>query len=564
MNRNPGKWIAAALFALIAPSAFMAAQKKGDLAAEARNVTVFNSLFKELSTCYVDSIDADKAMTTAIDAMLQQLDPYTEYITADERNDFLSSSTTGEYGGIGSVIMQRKEGGVFVSEPYEGSPAALAGLRPGDRIVMVDGDTTLTWTTSRVSERLKGQANTTVRVTVNRPYVADSILTFDIVRKKIQIPSVPYYAALDNGIGYIQLTQFIETSPEEVKAALLELKKNPKVKSIVLDLRGNGGGLVECAVQIANFFVPKNTEIIRTKGREISEEKIYKTTQKPIDTEIPLCVLIDGGSASASEIVTGALQDLDRAIVVGTRSFGKGLVQTTVPLPFDNMLKLTTAKYYIPSGRLIQAIDYSHRDADGNITRIPDSLTTVFRTRHGREVRDGGGITPDITVDWGKVNRLTYNIYADNWAFDFATKYAAEHPSIAPAETFEITDSIFSEFKRFIDPARFNYDKVCETGIAELRETAEAEGYMNDSTRQAFDVLEKLLRHNLEQDLDNNRKNIEEILAPEILSRYYFERGRIIQNLKNDTGLEAAAKVLNDPEEYKRILSPSTPFRAGI
>lgn len=288
-----------------------------------------------------------------------------------------------------------------------------------------------------------------------------------------------------------------------------------------------------------------------------TEEKIYKTTQKPIDTEIPLCILVDGGSASASEIVAGSMQDLDRAVVVGSRSFGKGLVQTTVSLPFDNMLKVTTAKYYIPSGRLIQAIDYSHRDADGNIQRTPDSLTNVFHTVHGREVRDGGGITPDVTVDWGKASRLTYNIFADNWAFDFANKYRTEHPSICAAEDFVVTDSIFAEFKRSIDPARFNYDKVCETGLAALRDAAKIEGYMNDSTKQAFDALEKLLKHNLSQDLDNNRKAIEEILAPEIVSRYYYERGRIVQTMKSDNGLDAAVKVLNDMAEYRRLLAPA-------
>lgn len=558
MTKISGKWIAAVVLAIAAPSVVAAVGGKGDEAAAARNLTVFNSLYKELLTRYVDTVDAEQSITTAINAMLRELDPYTEYISADERDDFMSMSTTGEYGGIGSVIRQTKNNGVVIADPYEGSPAATAGLRPGDRIIMIDNDSTLNWTVSQVSDHLKGQANTPVRVVVDRPYVEDSILSFTIVRKKIQMPSVPYYAALDNGIGYIQLTQFTETSPEEVKTALLELKKNPNVKSIVLDLRGNGGGLVESAVQIANFFVPKNTEIIRTKGREKTEERIYKTTQKPIDTEIPLCVLIDGGSASAAEIVTGAMQDLDRAVVVGTRSFGKGLVQTTLSLPFDNMVKVTTAKYYIPSGRLIQAIDYSHRSADGSAERIPDSLTTVFRTLHGREVRDGGGITPDISVDWGKISRLTYNIYVDDWAFDFATKFATEHDTIASPEQFKLSDADFAEFKQFIDPEKFNYDKVCETGLDQLRETAEIEGYMNDSTRQAFDALAKLLKHNLEQDLDNNRKAIEDILVPEILSRYYFERGRIIYSLKDDVGIEAAAKVLNDPEEYKRILSPKT------
>ena len=557
MRNRTGKWVAVALLALLAPSIIFEAKGKSDDASAARNLTVFNAIYKELVARYVDTVDVDAAITTAVNAMLAKQDPYTEYIPASDRDDFMAMSTTGEYGGIGSVIMQPKTGGVVISQPYEGSPAALAGLRPGDRIIMIDNDSTVNWTSSQVSERLKGQANTTVCVKVDRPYVTDSILTFNIVRKKIQMPSVPYYAPLEGGIGYIQLTKFTETSPEEVKTALTSLLNDKSVKSIVLDLRGNGGGLVESAIQIANFFVPKNTEIIRMKGREKTEERIYKTTQKPIAADIPLCVLIDGGSASASEIVTGALQDLDRAVVVGTRSFGKGLVQNTISLPFDNMLKVTTAKYYIPSGRLIQAIDYSNREEDGSLKRVPDSLTTVFKTLHGREVRDGGGIQPDITVDWGKVSRLTYNIFVDNWAFDFANKYAATHPTIPSAEDFVVTDSIFADFKRSIDPKRFNYDKVCEHSLADLRELAEVEGYMNDSTKQAFATLERLLKHNLEQDLDNNRKAIADLIAPEILSRYYYERGRIIQSLKNDVGLEAAKKVLNDPAEYRRILSPA-------
>ena len=556
--KNTRYLVAVALAAIVLPSVVVAYAEKSNQAAIARNITVMNSLFKELSTRYVDTVDADHAMGTAISSMLDELDPYTEYITADEAEDFMAMSTTGEYGGIGSVIMQsRNGGGVLISEPYEGSPAANAGLLPGDRILRIDTFDAKGWDTKKVSEHLKGQANTPVHVEVCRPYVSDSLLQFDIVRRKIQMPSVPYYTALDGGIGYIQLTKFTETSPDEVHDALVKLKKENNIKSLILDLRGNGGGLVESAISIANYFVPKNTEIIRTKGREKTEEKIYKTTQKPVDTELPLCILVDGGSASASEIVTGAMQDLDRAVVVGSRSYGKGLVQSTVPLPFNNMLKVTTAKYYLPSGRLIQAIDYSHRDADGNIQRTPDSLTNVFTTLHGREVRDGGGITPDITVEWDKISRLTYNIYADNWAFDFANKYRAEHPVLCPAEDFVISDSLFAEFKRSIDPKKFNYDKVCETGLASLRESAKVEGYMNDSTKAAFDALERLLKHNLDHDLDNNRRAIEDILAPEIVGRYYYERGRVIQSLKHDKGLDAAVKVLSDLKEYRKILTPA-------
>ncbi len=558
MIKNRRHWVFVALLLLIAPALIVAAkskEEKDDMDVY-RNLSIFNTLYKELAISYVDTFNLDKAMETAISSMLNELDPYTEYIPAKDREDFYTIST-GEYGGIGSYIMaQAPGGGVLISEPYEGSPAAIAGLKPGDKIVMIDGDSTLTWTNSQVSEKLKGQANTVVKVVINRPYVSDSIKTFNITRKKIQMPSVPYFKAMDNGIGYIQLTTFNENSPEEVKNALLELKKDKRVKYIALDLRSNGGGVLESAIQIVNLFVPKNTEVLRTKGRIKQNEKIYKTTQKPVDKDIPLAVLIDGGSASASEIVAGSLQDMDRAIIVGTRSFGKGLVQSTRPLPYENLFKLTIAKYYIPSGRLIQAIDYSRRNPDGSVARTPDSLTTVFHTAHGREVRDGGGITPDITVDWGKINRLTFNIIRDNWAFNFATKFAAENESIAAPEDFKITDKIFSDFKKFIDPKKFNYDKVCETGVKALKETAEAEGYMNDSTKKVFAELEKLLHHNLEQDLDNNRKDIEDILAREIQKRYYYQKGAIIEGLKNDVAMDTVAKIFADRAKFEGILSP--------
>jgi len=422
---------------------------------------------------------------------------------------------------------------------------------------MVDNDTVTTWHSSQVSGKLKGQAGTQVKVTVNRPYAADSILTFDITREKIQLPAVPYYGVVRDNIGYINLTSFTDKAATDVRNALIELKKDPRVKSIVLDLRGNRGGLLEAAVKIVGLFVPKNTEVLRTRGKGLLNEKVYKTTSAPVDTQIPLAVFIDGGSASSSEITAGALQDLDRAVIIGNRSFGKGLVQSTRPLPYDGVLKVTIAKYYIPSGRLIQAIDYSHRNPDGSVARIPDSLTNVFKTVHGREVRDGGGITPDIDIDYGEANRLTYNIVSDNWAFDYATRYTAQHPEIAPAEEWQITDSIFDDFKQFIDPEKFNYDKVCEQMLESLKKAAEIEGYMNDSTRKEFTVLEGLLKHNLGHDLDNNRKDIEEILASEIIRRYYYQKGQVIEALKRDATLDSAVVVLNDKARYKQILSPA-------
>ena len=355
-------------------------------------------------------------------------------------------------------------------------------------------------------------------------------------------------------MGYICLTTFNEHSFSQVRDALIELKKNPAVKSIVLDLRGNGGGLMESAVQIVGLFVPKGTTVLTTRGRDKQSEKIYKTTAEPIDTKIPLAVLVDGGSASSAEITAGALQYLDRAVILGSRSYGKGLVQSVRPLPFDGALKVTIAKYYIPSGRLIQEIDYSQRDENGAYQRLPDSLARVFHTAHGREVREGGGITPDINVDYPELTRLVYNIVRDNWAFDFATRYAAQHPTIDSPATFTITDTIFNEFKQFIDPDKFQYDKVCETGIENLRKVAKTEGYINDETTEAFDRLEKLLKHNLSQDLDTHRSEIEKILAREIIQRYYYQAGETELDTRNDETLDRAHEVFSKQGEYRRIL----------
>ena len=555
-SRRPSifsRCIAGACVVALAATAISAT--RSNKAEIARNLDIFNAVYKELQTNYVDSIDSEKAVTTAIDAMLSTLDPYTTYYPASDQ-DQLTQMTSGEYGGIGALIQEVPGKGVIISEPYENTPSAKAGLKAGDLLMVIDNDTVLGWKSTKVTEKLKGEPGTHLKVTVKRPYVEDSILTFDITRNKIQLPAVPYYGVVKDRIGYIYLNQFTDKAAADVRNALIELKKDPRVEAIALDLRGNVGGLLEAAVQIVGYFVPKNTEVLRTRGKGILNEKVYKTTNKPIDTEIPLFVLIDGSSASSSEITAGALQDLDRAVLIGNRSFGKGLVQSTRPLPFDGVLKVTVAKYYIPSGRLIQAIDYSHRNPDGSVARIPDSLTNVFTTANGREVRDGGGTTPDVEVKYGEVNRLTYNIISDNWAFDYATKFAAENPQIAPAEEFVVTDSMFADFKRFIDPSKFNYDKVCEQMVSNLRKAAETEGYMNDSVKVQLDLLEGLLKHDLNHDLDNNRKDIDGLIASEIMKRYYFEKGQVIQTLKDDPGIDSTIVVLDQPGRYKSILSP--------
>lgn len=521
-----------------------------------RNLDTFASIYKALQTSYVDTIDADKSMNTAISAMLNEIDPYTEYIPESEQDEFLTIST-GEYGGIGAYIMQRPEGGVQVTEPRDGTPSQKAGLRPGDMFLIINGDSVTNADSKTVSNMLRGQAGTDVKVTVKRPYVTDSILDFTITRSKIDINPVPYYGVERGDIGYIQLTTFNDKTYEKTRDALKALKSNPAVKSIVLDLRGNGGGLLESAVQVVSLFVPKGTEVLRTRGKGLQNERIYKTPYQPVDTDIPLAVLVNSGSASSAEIVTGALQDLDRAVIVGDRSFGKGLVQSTRQLPYNGLLKVTIAKYYIPSGRLIQAIDYSHRNADGSVGRIPDSLTTVWHTRAGREVRDGGGITPDLKVELPEGNRLLYNIIRDNWSFDFANRYAATHATIPPAEQFEVTDTIFNEFKAFINPDKFKYDRTTDLIMEQLEKAVKTEGYLDTAVQAQMDTLKNLLRHDLNHDLDLNRKAISQYLAGEIVERYYSERGGIIQALKTDIELDSAAAVLHSPERYRRILAPA-------
>lgn len=521
-----------------------------------RNLDTFASIYKALQTSYVDTIDADKSMNTAISAMLNEIDPYTEYIPESEQDEFLTIST-GEYGGIGAYIMQRPEGGVQVTEPRDGTPSQKAGLRPGDMFLIINGDSVTNADSKTVSNMLRGQAGTDVKVTVKRPYVTDSILDFTITRSKIDINPVPYYGVERGDIGYIQLTTFNDKTYEKTRDALKALKSNPAVKSIVLDLRGNGGGLLESAVQVVSLFVPKGTEVLRTRGKGLQNERIYKTPYQPVDTDIPLAVLVNSGSASSAEIVTGALQDLDRAVIVGDRSFGKGLVQSTRQLPYNGLLKVTIAKYYIPSGRLIQAIDYSHRNADGSVGRIPDSLTTVWHTRAGREVRDGGGITPDLKVELPEGNRLLYNIIRDNWSFDFANRYAATHDTIPQAEQFEVTDTIFNEFKAFINPDKFKYDRTTDLIMEQLEKAVKTEGYLDTAVQAQMDTLKNLLRHDLNHDLDLNRKAISQYLAGEIVERYYSERGGIIQALKTDIELDSAAAVLHSPERYRSILAPA-------
>lgn len=543
----------ALLCAAIVTAGIVSAQKSKDMSV-ARGLNTFSSIVKELEMNYVDTINSETAFKDAIDAMLQTVDPYTVYYPKEDRED-ISQMTTGEYAGIGALLLY-KDGGTYVSEPFENSPAYKGGLRAGDRLLKVDTVDVSKFTVDKVSKLLRGRPDTQVRIRVQRPYVQDSILNFTVTRAKIRNSSVPYAGVLPDSIGYIRITQFIEDTGKDVRAALDSFQATaPGLKGVIIDLRGNGGGLLEQAVDVASNFVPKGTEIVRTIGRDKDATKIYKTMRKPLYPDMPVAVLTDGGTASASEILAGAMQDLDRGVLVGTRSFGKGLVQTTRPLPYGGVLKVTVAKYYTPSGRLIQSLDYKHRNPDGSAARVPDSLTHAYKTLHGRTIRDGGGLQPDSTVNWKKVNRLVYNVVSDNWSWDFANKFKATHPTIPTADKFVITDSVYNEFKAFIDPKKFKYDSAMEEATEALRKVADEEGYINDETTAAFDSLKKLLTHNLDRDLDTHRKHIEEYLGGEIVSRYYFDRGRTQYGIRDDEGVDAARGILKDKALYKRILS---------
>ena len=519
-----------------------------------RNLAIFNALTQQLEEYYVDSIRPDEAFKGAIRGMLATVDPYTEYYSYDDR-EALSRLTTGSYGGIGAFITTRGNA-TLISEPIVGSPAMKAGLKPGDHILRVDSVDVSGMASDEVSKRLRGQQGTAVQVRGARPYVgADSIMDFTIMREKVVEPPVPWSGVLDGNIGYIKLNQFVESSAPEVRNALDSLRANPDVKYMILDLRGNGGGLVESAIDILGNFLPKGTEVLRTRGKTKASEKVYKTQHTPILPDIPLAVLIDGGSASASEITAGALQDLDRAVLIGTRSFGKGLVQGTVPLPYNTLLKVTQAKYYIPSGRLIQALDYSNRTEDGKVARTPDSLTNVFHTLHGREVRDGGGLTPDSIVDWGSNSALIYGLIVGNHIFDYANKYVATHPAPADITTFRLTDEEFEDFASGIDAKTFKYDKLCNQILDNLRQAAEAEGYMKPEVKAAIDSLEKQLDHDLKSDIYTKREPIEEYLTEEIASRYYPGAGRTRRELVSDKAIAMARKIFSTPGLYNQILS---------
>lgn len=527
----------------------------------AKNLDVFNAVFKELDMFYVDTIDPEKVIKYGIDAMLVQTDPYTEYYPEDDNT--LKEMTSGKFGGIGSVIRYytpRKR--VAIIEPSEGSPAAEIGLKSGDIIMevggkdMAQGDRTPNGLTSYVSDHLRGEPGTVCVLKVERP-TSDSTyvpMEFKITRGTIRSNPLPYYGMVGDNVGYIVISTFaIENCSKEVKKALIELKQQG-AKSIILDVRGNGGGLLGEAVNVVNLFVPKGKEIVVTKGKTRQAASTYKTMNEPIDTEIPLVVLVDGVTASASEIVSGSLQDLDRAVVIGTRTYGKGLVQVLRELPYNSSMKVTTSKYYIPSGRCIQAIDYAKRNADGSVARTPDSLTNVFHTAAGREVRDGGGIRPDVEVKAEKFPNIMFYLLNDDMIFDYATQYCIKHPQIGDVKDFVITDADYADFKKMLHKRKFTYDRQSEKTLKDLKEIAEFEGYMEGASDE-FAALEKKLTHNLDRELDRFSKEIKDAIAQEVILRNYFKRGVVLQRLKDDPDLEKAIETLNNKAEYDKILT---------
>ena len=529
----------------------------------AKNLEVFNAIYKNLDLLYVDKLPADTVIGNAVDAMLESLDPYTEYYPQAKGKD-LKMLMTGKYAGVGALIRYSpKYKNVFIDEPYENMPAANAGLRKGDLILSIDDLSMEGKTTQFVSDHLRGDAGTTFMIKIRRPSTG-KIMKLKITRGAIKMPAVPYYGLLDNGIGYINLNQFTEDCSKDFRRAFVEMKKNGMHKLIV-DLRNNGGGLESEAVNIVNLFVPKDVTIVSNHGKVKRLDRDYKTTAEPIDTVIPIVVLVNNNTASSSEITAGALQDLDRAVIMGIRTYGKGLVQTTVDLPYNGKMKLTTHKYYIPSGRCIQAVNYRH-DRGGSTEHVPDSLSKVFHTLHGREVRDGGGIKPDLEIAPDTASNIqTYLmsvIDSTETVLDYIVSYVAKHPTIVNPSAFELTDEDYEAFKQHVLKSGFKYDGVSEKILKELVKTAKFEGYYNDA-KPEFDAIENKLKHNVAKDLDYNRDRIMQALASTIVSIYYYQRGTIEYTLKHDKQIKAAQKLLDNPAKYKEILASPNLIKGG-
>lgn len=527
-----------------------------------KNLEIFNSLYRELDMFYVDTLNADKLITVGIDAMLDYLDPYTEYYKEEDFGD-LKMMTTGKYGGIGSLIRLRKDSTVIIAEPYEGMPAAEVGLKIGDVLLSIDGTDLKGKNTSEVSDMLRGEPGTTFVLRIQRPGEKKT-RDFSITRRSIKLPAIPYYG-MRGKTGYISLTQFTEDCSKDFRKAVISLKQQGAT-SLVIDLRNNGGGLLGEAVNIVNLFVPKGLKIVETKGKVRNANSIYKTTAEPLDTLLPIAVLVNGNTASAAEILSGSLQDLDRAVVIGAKTFGKGLVQSPRELPYNASIKFTTSKYYIPSGRCIQAIDYKkarekeEAAAKGNKGAAKkddakaDSLSHIFHTSIGRVVKDGGGIMPDITIKHDTLSNLLFYLSNDDVLIDFGTHYCKDHATIPAVEDFAISEKDFEDFKKMIKESDFKYDRMSVKRFEDLKKMAQFEGYY-DEAKDEFEALEKKLEHNLDRDLDKNKKEIKRIMAHEIIKRYYFQAGSIQESLKDDEDFAKAQELLSNPDEIKKLLS---------
>ena len=516
-----------------------------------KNLSIFNSLFRELDMFYVDTLSYDKMMKTTIDNMLEKLDPYTVYMPEEETDD-LKFMTTGEYAGIGAMIM-KKDKEIVVSEPYEGMPAQRNDVRAGDVILEIDGQSAAGLSVSEVSSRLKGTPNTTIKLKIMRPGDKKPIEKA-FLREKIQVNPVKYSAALPNKVGYVLLSEFTDRAAIEVKNAVNELVKNNHIESLILDVRNNGGGLVDEAVKIVGYFEPKGTEVVTTKGKNGESDRTYRTPIDPVFADLKLVLLANRSSASASEILAGSIQDLDRGVIVGERTFGKGLVQNIRPVGYGGHLKVTTAKYYIPSGRCIQAIDYSHRNEDGSVGHIPDSLTSEFKTRNGRKVRDGGGIVPDtLTKDERKLN-IAYYIYAQNLYFDFATRFVQQHKNIASPAEFQLTDEDFKAFTDYLMEKKFTYTSQTEKYYNELFDMAKYEG-LDKRAADEFTALKAKLVPDISKSIEENKKDIIDLLSLEIVKRYYFQKGEIQFSLRADKDLKVALDLLKPEGSYSKMLS---------
>lgn len=526
----------------------------------AKNLDVFNAVYRNLDLLYVDSLNADEVVGDAVNQMLRSLDPYTEYYPEDKVGEY-KQMLTGKYAGIGSIIsysFTRKN--VVINKPYEGMPAAEAGLRKGDIILAIDGESMEGKMTAYVSERLRGDAGTTMVLKVKRPATGKT-LTLKVQRRAIQMPYLTYYGLQPDSIGYISYNQFLENSAKDVRRAFIEMRSKG-MRSLVLDLRSNGGGSVQEALQILNMFVPKGKQLLEMRGKVKSSNKTFYTTMEPIDTVMPIVVLVNEETASASEITSGALQDLDRAVVMGTRTYGKGLVQVpNVPLPYAGKLKLTTAKYYIPSGRCIQARKYKHTDNGYVAQEVADSLTHEFRTARGRIVRDGGGIKPDVEVKADSLPNIAYYLERADTTdvmLNYEIDYMASHPTVAKPADFEVSEADYEAFKQAVLKSGFTYDQISEKYLKDLEDLARFEGYYNDA-KDEFEALKKKLKHNIEKDLDYayNKKKLKEILAADIMAAYYFEGGMIENSLRYDNQYAEAVKLLTDKERYENLLQPT-------